>query len=83
MKSQLFVLLSDWGGLPIVVLEAIRGGLPVIVTNVGVVNELIVDGEHGFLIERNEKVLLKRRLQQLLSDETLRKKWATIVNDIF
>ena len=65
------------------VLEAIRGGLPVIVTNVGVVNELIVDGEHGFLIERNEEVLLKRRLQQLLSDETLRKKWATIVNDIF
>ena len=83
MKSQLFVLLSDWVGLPIVVLEAIRGGLPVIATNVGVVNELIVDGEHGFLIERNEKVLLKRRLQQLLSDETLRKKWATIVNDIF
>ncbi|MFJ7738090.1 glycosyltransferase [Lysinibacillus sp. NPDC097287] len=60
-----------------------RAGLPMITINVGGVNELIVDGEHGFLIERNEKVLLKKSLQQLLSDETLRKKWATLVNDIF
>lgn len=73
-KSQLFVLLSDWEGLPISIIEAMRAGLPVIATNVGGVNELIVDGEHGFLIERNEKSLLKTRLRQLLSDEVLRAK---------
>ncbi|WP_285399296.1 glycosyltransferase family 4 protein [Lysinibacillus sp. fls2-241-R2A-57] len=71
-ESHLFVLLSDWEGLPISIIEAMRAGLPIIATNVGGVNELISDQENGFLINRDDSGLLKKRIKQLLVDENLR-----------
>lgn len=73
-ESHVFVLLSDWEGLPISIIEAMRAGLPIIATNVGGVNELISEYENGFLINRDDKDLLKKRLKQLLIDESLRQK---------
>ncbi|MFF2178052.1 glycosyltransferase family 4 protein [Lysinibacillus sp. NPDC058147] len=73
-ESHLFVLLSDWEGLPISIIEAMRAGLPIIATNVGGVNELVSDNENGFLINRDDKERLKKRLKQLLMDESLRQK---------
>ncbi|MFJ7668338.1 glycosyltransferase family 4 protein [Lysinibacillus sp. NPDC097195] len=70
-KSQIFVLLSDWEGLPISIIEAMRAGLPIIATNVGGVNELVTDYNNGFLIPRNDHSLLTTRLRQLLTDPTL------------
>ncbi|WP_223556579.1 MULTISPECIES: glycosyltransferase family 4 protein [Lysinibacillus] len=72
--SHLFVLLSDWEGLPISIIEAMRAGLPIIATNVGGVNELVSDHENGFLMNRDDTDLLKKRLKQLLMDENLRQK---------
>ncbi len=77
-ESQLFVLLSDWEGLPISIIEAMRAGLPIIATNVGGINELVSDNENGFLINRDDKSLLKKRLRQLLLDETLRQKMGDV-----
>ncbi len=71
-KSHLFVLLSDWEGLPISIIEAMRVGLPIIATNVGGVKELVSDGGNGFLVEREDNELLKKRLHQLLMDVALR-----------
>ena len=70
-QSQIFVLLSDWEGLPISIIEAMRAKLPIIATNVGGVAELVTDYENGFLIPRNDFTVLKKRLQALLTDETL------------
>ncbi len=76
--SQIFALLSDWEGLPISIIEAMRAGLPIIATNVGGVNELVTDQENGFLISRDDPSLLKKRLKQLLTDETLCEKMGDI-----
>lgn len=73
-QAQLFVLLSDWEGLPISIIEAMRAGLPIIATNVGGVSELVTDNNNGFLIDREDKELLKQRLRQLLTDAALRQK---------
>ncbi|QDP99983.1 glycosyltransferase family 4 protein [Lysinibacillus fusiformis] len=73
-QAQLFVLLSDWEGLPIAIIEAMRAGLPIIATNVGGVSELITDNDNGFIIDREDKELLKQRLRQLLTDAALRQK---------
>jgi len=75
-ESQIFVLLSDWEGLPISIIEAMRAGLPIIATDVGGVNELVTDGENGFLIPRDDEnqSLLIKKLKQLLTDKTLCKK---------
>src|SRR5215475_10131586 len=44
-----FLLTSHWEGLPRVLLEARAAGIPVVATRVGGVEEVIVEGRHGWL----------------------------------
>jgi len=53
--SDIFSLTSDREGFPNVCIEALAFGLPVVSTNVPGVDELIVNGDNGFIVERNEK----------------------------
>jgi glycosyltransferase involved in cell wall biosynthesis len=48
---DIFLLTSEWEGMPNVVLEAISEGLLVIAANVGGVNETIKDGRNGYIVE--------------------------------
>ncbi|MBN2002165.1 MAG: glycosyltransferase family 4 protein [Anaerolineae bacterium] len=70
--SQIAVLASNWEGLPITLLEAMRAGLPVVATNVGGIPELVQDGVNGYLIPRGDDVLLAERLQVLLDSPAMR-----------
>lgn len=49
--SSLFVLPSLQETLPISICEALAAGCPVIATNVGGVNELVIHGRNGFIYE--------------------------------
>lgn len=71
--SQLYLLISHWEGFPRSILEALRGGLPVVATDVGGVREAVVDGETGFVVPENDDVLLADRLKALLQDADLRR----------
>lgn len=71
-QSQLFVLASNWEGLPLSVLEAMRAGLPVIASDVGGTREAVVEGQTGFLIPRGDVSALTKRLAYLLGDAEAR-----------
>lgn len=71
-KAQVFVLISNYEGLPLSILEAMRAGLPVIASKVGGVAEAVVDGETGFLAPRGDAQALRIRLAQLIGDSQLR-----------
>lgn len=51
--SEIMVLPSSREGLPIVLLEAMAAGLPVAVTPVGGIPEVVEEGKTGFFIEQN------------------------------
>ncbi|WP_179194303.1 glycosyltransferase family 4 protein [Bacillus thuringiensis] len=71
-RSHIFILTSDWEGLPLSVIEAMRSGLPVIASNVGGVGELILDGKTGFLIEKGDKKGLMEKIKLLIENTELR-----------
>ena len=71
--SDIFILVTDWEGFPISILEAMRAGLPVIACDVGGVREAITDRSNGRLVPRGEIAGLKLAMQELISDKTLRR----------
>lgn len=52
---------------PLVVLEAMSCGLPVAVTDVGSVREMLVDGEEGFIVSSGDEAALAEKLLFLAS----------------
>lgn len=71
-QAHLFVLTSDWEGLPISIIEGMRAGLPVIASRVGGISELVCEGKTGFLIPRGDEGILQDRLERLIWDGRLR-----------
>jgi len=65
---DLFVLPSLWEGMPIVLLEAMAAGLPVVATRVGGVPELVEDGATGLLVPAHDPEALAKAIIALLQD---------------
>jgi len=78
-KLDVLLFLSDHEGLPTPMLEAAACGIPMVTTSVGVAEELIVDGENGFIVDQDvaavQEVLIS--LRDRSSDECRRMAKAT------
>ncbi|MBZ2166165.1 glycosyltransferase [Methanobacterium spitsbergense] len=76
-SADIFVLPSytDSGGPPLVIMEAMACGLPIIGTNIGGIPEGIEDGMNGFIIPPGNVDEMIKKLNILLKDESLRKKF--------
>ena len=66
--SDLFILPSNYEGLPMVILEAMSYKLPVVASNVGGVSELVLDGKNGYAVE-NTVSAFKNRISEILDDK--------------
>jgi glycosyltransferase involved in cell wall biosynthesis len=66
--ADVMILLSEFEGIPLSVLEAQRLGVVVIATNVGALPEVITSGANGFLVERETAVEQTLGLLRLLAE---------------
>ncbi|MDH3294490.1 MAG: glycosyltransferase [Acidimicrobiia bacterium] len=73
-RTDVFVLPSFAEGVPVVLMEAMGAGLPVVATQVGGMTELVDDQVSGFLIRPFDATLLAERIDQLVSDPDLRRR---------
>ena len=71
-NAQVFVLASHWEGLSRSTIEALRAGLPCVISDVGGMNELISEGVEGYLVPRNDSHLLAECLKRLIENPDLR-----------
>jgi glycosyltransferase involved in cell wall biosynthesis len=69
--SDIFVLSTNWEGLPRSIIEAMLSGIPVVASRVGGVPELVEDGVTGFLVTPKDPKELAKTLQVLLDDTEL------------
>lgn len=72
--SDVFVLATNWEGLPCSIIEAMRAGLPVVANDVGGVSELVQHGENGYLIPRGDIAEWTQTLATLIQQPSLIKK---------
>ena len=73
--ADVFVLPSQFEGLPMSVIEAMLTGLPVVATDISGPREQVVDGETGLLVPPNDIEALAAALATLTHDPNLRE-WA-------
>lgn len=73
---HLLALPSYTEGLPVILLEALAAGVPVVATSVGGTPEVIEDGVGGYLVPKGNPPALARRILDVLRDETGRRSLA-------
>jgi glycosyltransferase involved in cell wall biosynthesis len=73
-QFDLFLMTSEREGGPTSVLEAMLIGVPVVSTQVGVIQEVIIPGESGFYAPVKEPKQLAAKVIELLDDEMLQEK---------
>jgi len=67
--AHLFVFPTRYGeGRPIVLLEAMSAGLPLVVTRAGGIGEFVRDPEHGVLLSDGSSAEIERGVLSLLND---------------
>jgi len=70
--ADIFILPTLNDALPLVNLEAMQYGLPVISTDEGAISEVIEDNFNGFLIPKDDPEALARKIECLIYDPSLR-----------
>lgn len=71
-KTDIFVLSSDYEGLPLSLLEAMSVGLPVVATGVGGVTDVLVNGREGIIVPPKNSKELSNALVTLASNKERR-----------
>jgi glycosyltransferase involved in cell wall biosynthesis len=70
-QSDLFVLPSHAEALPYALLESMAAGVPAIVTRVGAIPDVVLDGIHGLFVPLHDPQAIARAIARLDADREL------------
>lgn len=75
-QFDIFLLTSEREGGPTSLLEAMLFDNPVISTNVGIVSEIIENGQNGFISNPKDYQSLAKNIQELMLDDNLKTRFS-------
>ena len=81
--SDIFILVSNWEGFPISIVEAMRAGLPVIASRVGGIAEAVIEGSNGYLVERGDVSALNNAIKVLIKSPGKRQEMGSHSRQLF
>jgi glycosyltransferase involved in cell wall biosynthesis len=61
-------------GVPMAAIESMAAGIPMVATDCGALRDMIVDGEHGFIVPAGDSLAMADRLRALADDSKLRER---------
>jgi glycosyltransferase involved in cell wall biosynthesis len=70
--GDIFLLPSETEGSPIVLIEAMAYGLPIVVAPAGAIPEMVKDGQSALFVEPNEAAGIIRAIRKIICDENCR-----------
>lgn len=72
IECDCLLLTSDYEGWGMVIIEAASAGMPIIMTNVGCAEELIINEKSGLVIPIGDSPALKNAMMRIIEDKKLR-----------
>lgn len=66
--ADLFILPSNYEGFPMVILEAMSFGKPVVASNVGGISEIVENGKNGYVVENTPQAFAEK-ISYMLENE--------------
>lgn len=75
-NAHIYLLSSEYEGLPLAVLEAMSAGLPIVATKAGGVGDVVADGENGFLLDCDDEAGLVVAVDRLVENAVLRERFS-------
>jgi glycosyltransferase involved in cell wall biosynthesis len=81
-QSDLFMLASDYEGLPIVLLEAMSYGKPLVASKVGGIPEIVIDEKNGYTLPNNASMFAEK-IDYILKNENIQKQFSEYSYQLF
>jgi glycosyltransferase involved in cell wall biosynthesis len=72
---DLFMLPTNYEGFPIVIIEAMRFGKPIVASNVGGISEVVINDENGYTVE-NTATIFAEKIRYILENASVYKKFS-------
>lgn len=74
-KIDLFILPTNYEGLPMVIIEAMSFGKPIVASNVGGISEIVVNDENGYTVENNS-IDFAKKIEYILENEDVYRRFS-------
>ena len=81
-EADIFMLPSNYEGLPMVIIEAMSHGCPVVASNVGGISEIVTNGENGFVVSNNPEEFAEK-ISYILADNERQRQFSLASSKVY
>ena len=73
--ADIFVLPTNYEGVPLVIIDALSCGKPVVSSDVGGISEIVINDQNGYVID-NDDIVFAEKIKYILEDDDIYKKFS-------